>query len=99
MDKTILQSKPAVQLIEQQGAVVVCEQGQLWLTDDGDDVFLEHGQCYRIKADDPVVIESVRGNSVFHLENMHQPDYTGWGKKLAKVLHSMMHGHRTHMTV
>ncbi|SFN33233.1 Protein of unknown function [Formivibrio citricus] len=92
MDKTIMQSSPAVQLTEQQGAVVVCEQGQLWLTDNGDDVFLEHGQSYRIQADEPVVIESLRGNSVFHVENMHQHDYSGWGKKLAKALHNMMHG-------
>lgn len=91
METTTLQSCPAVQLTEQQGAVVVCEQGQLWLTDNGDDIFLEHGQRYQIQADEPVVIQSLRGNSVFHLENIHHPDFSSWGKKLAKVLHNMMH--------
>ncbi|WP_348945049.1 DUF2917 domain-containing protein [Chitinibacter sp. FCG-7] len=37
---------------------IECEQGMIWLSDDGHDVVLERGQRWQIRSDNTVVIEA-----------------------------------------
>lgn len=90
MDTNTLQSKIAIQLNDQQGAFIVCEEGQLWLTDNGDDIVLAHGERHQIQGEQSVVIESLRTNSRFHLESMRVLQ-TSWFAKLQDMLHSPRH--------
>lgn len=93
MDTNTLQSRTAIQLTEQQGAFIVCEEGQLWLTDNGDDIVLAHGERHQIQSLQPVVVESLRKNSRFHLEGV-QALQTGWTQKLQGMLHHLLHTSR-----
>lgn len=85
MDTKSVQSSSAMQLTEQQGAVIVCEEGQLWLTDNGDDIILKNGECHRIQSMQAVVIEPLRKNSRFHLEEARKL-HASWQSRLQRLL-------------
>lgn len=93
MDTNTLQSNIAVQLTEQQGAFIVCEEGQLWLTDNGDDIVLAHGERYQIQGEQPVVIESLRTSSRFRLESVRILQASQFAK-LHDMLHRLLHAPR-----
>lgn len=94
MDMKTGQSNNAIQLTEQQGAVIVCEEGQLWLTDNGDDIVLKNGECHRIQSAKTVVIEPLRKNSRFHLEGTRSLQ-ANWRSKLQNLISKWMHGNQT----
>ena len=83
MDTNTIQSSTAQQLTERQGAVLVCEEGQIWLTDNGDDIVLAHGESHRIQTMHAVVIESLRTCSRYHLEG-NSP--ANWRYKLQQLV-------------
>lgn len=88
MDTT--QSNMVMRLTEQQGAIVICEQGLLWLTDNGDDIVLARGERHRILSMAPVVVESLSTDGRFRLEGTRAPQ-THWRQKLQHALHNMLH--------
>lgn len=88
MKTTTRPSRSVIQLTEQQGAFIVCEEGQLWLTDNGDDIVLTHGERHQIQGQQAVVIESLRLNSRFRLDGV-QEQSTGWLGKLHSALHHL----------
>lgn len=42
------------------GRVLLCEQGRVWLTEEGigEDVTLEAGACYRVRGDGKLLLEA-----------------------------------------
>jgi hypothetical protein len=51
---------PKASLATVTGAVeIVCEQGMIWLTDDGRDIVLQRGETWRVCGPAPVVIEAL----------------------------------------
>lgn len=46
---------------------IACENGMIWLSDDGHDVILERGQQWQVRSDLPVVIEAL-SNSRFGIK-------------------------------
>jgi hypothetical protein len=42
---------------------ISCENGMIWLSDDGHDVILERGQKWQVHSDQPVVIEALANSS------------------------------------
>lgn len=94
MDTNTIQSSTAQQLTEQQGAIIVCEEGQIWLTDDGDDIVLTHGESHRIQTMHSVVIESLRACSRYHLEDSAQVVPASLRNKVQHLL-SKFSGHQS----
>lgn len=90
MDATTLQSNSTMQLTEQQGAFIVCELGQLWLTDNGDDIVLQRGERHQIQGNAPVVIESVSTTGHFRIEGA-RATRTHWGQKFQHTVRDALH--------
>ena len=73
-----------------------CEQGTIWLTDDGHDVVLRRGEKWQIVGEEPVVIEAF-GDSRIRVSNPQQPvqqwlqtlrsKLTGFDLQLGKMIH------------
>lgn len=89
--ETTNHSSMTLQLTEQKGAIVICEQGQLWLTDNGDDIILSLGDRHQISSDLPVVIEPLHADGRFRLEGTQAPR-NHWQTRIQRIMAEILHG-------
>lgn len=89
--ETTNHSSRTLQLTEQKGAIVICEQGQLWLTDNGDDIILSRGERHQISSDLPVVIEPLHADGRFRLEGAQAPRSKQWQIRLQRIVGDIVH--------
>ena len=72
-----LAQKQVLTLQSVEGAVIVCEQGGLWLTEEnGGDIVLQPGQSYRLRGGGQLVIEALHTARLQILPAVHQRDRT-----------------------
>jgi len=89
MNTTHISAKQAIQYTAQPGEQVICDAGQLWLTDSGDDIILRDGEQHILQGQS-FVIESLSTNSDFHTEVIcGQP--ANWRYKLYRFVEKLWH--------